>query len=74
MTLLFDDVSARTELPQPSIFARLVRAAGRWFAHTREERARRLAMLALLEMEPHRLRDIGITPGDVADALIQSRR
>ncbi len=39
----------------------------------RAERGRRLAMLSLLEMEPYRLNDLGITPADVREALEQRR-
>jgi uncharacterized protein YjiS (DUF1127 family) len=44
------------------------------FAKLRAERAQRLALQSLLELDPHRLDDLGINRGDLFDAMqAQSR-
>ncbi len=73
-TLFSDDVdvaSAPHTAPNPVAvaFALAARAVAAW----RAERARRLALNDLLGMEPHRLRDLGISVHDVHEALRQGR-
>jgi uncharacterized protein YjiS (DUF1127 family) len=43
-----------------------------WAAH-RARQARRIALLTLMQFEPHRLDDIGVSLDDVADALRGAR-
>ena len=71
MTLasLFDDadLSVRPSAPNPVAvaFAAAARAVAAW----RAERARTVALNDLPGMEPHRLRDLGISIHEVRDAL-----
>jgi len=70
MTLLFDDAVAETtagaaKSPVRRAFAAIAAAFAAWQA----ARARRLALASLMEMDAHRLNDLGINPHDVADAL-----
>jgi uncharacterized protein YjiS (DUF1127 family) len=51
--------------PVAAAFAAAARAVVVW----RAERARRVALADLLAMEPHRLRDLGISRYDVQKAL-----
>jgi uncharacterized protein YjiS (DUF1127 family) len=51
--------------PVAAAFAAAARAVAAW----RAERARRFALTDLLAMEPHRLRDLGISSYDVQQAL-----
>ena len=71
MTLLFDP--ARDHVPAEVTAAagviRAVHAVNRWFAKLRAERARRLALATLMEMDAHRLDDLGISVLDVQEAL-----
>jgi uncharacterized protein YjiS (DUF1127 family) len=50
----------------PANFARPVVA---WFTGFKAARTRRLALQGLLEMDAARLHDLGISHGDIADAL-----
>lgn len=45
------------------------RALITWLAQAKAARARRTALLALLELDDVRLRDLGITRADIADAM-----
>jgi uncharacterized protein YjiS (DUF1127 family) len=68
LSTLFDDVAVETNnVPNPVAiaFAAAARAVSAW----RAERARRVALDDLLGMEPHRLRDLGISVDDVRQAL-----
>jgi uncharacterized protein YjiS (DUF1127 family) len=68
LSTLFDDVVVETNnVPNPvaTAFAVAARAVTEW----RLQRARRLALNDLLGMEPHRLRDLGISVDDVRQAL-----
>ena len=70
MTLLFDDAAAETaasvtKSPARRVFAVVAAAFATWQA----ARARRVALASLMEMDAHRLNDLGINPHDVADAL-----
>lgn len=67
MTLLFADHEAWLRRPNPVEAS--VRALARGFAAWRAQRARRLALLTLMELEPHRLDDLGITLEAVRDAV-----
>lgn len=67
MTLLFADHEAQLRRPNPVAVS--VRALARGFAAWRAQRARRIAMLSLMDLEPHRLDDLGITVQAVRDAL-----
>ena len=51
------------------VAASVVNAVANWVATQRAESARRLALRDLLEMEPHRLNDLGINAFDVQQAL-----
>ena len=68
LSTLFDDVTVETSnIPSPVAvaFAAAARAVSEW----RAERARRLALGDLLAMEPHRLRDMGISVDDIRQAM-----
>lgn len=52
-----------------SLAARALRSVARSFIAWRAQRARRLAMLSLLEMDASRLDDLGISIDAVRDAL-----
>lgn len=67
MTLLFADHEAQLRRPNPLEVS--VRALARGFAAWRTQRARRLALLTLMELDPHRLDDLGITLEAVRDAV-----
>ena len=45
------------------------RLAVAWFAKLRAAREQRLALGSLLELDPHRLDDLGIDRGDLFDAM-----
>lgn len=71
MTLLFEDTATEAS-PAPAAqnpvrraFAAVATALAAWQA----ARARRIALASLMEMDAHRLQDLGINPHDVADAL-----
>ena len=67
---LFEDTefdAPRVAVPNP--VAAAFAAAGRAIANWRADRARRLALTDLLGMEPHRLRDLGISAYDVQVAM-----
>ena len=70
LSTLFEDVTVETNnAPNPvaAAFAAAARAVVSW----RAERARHLALNDLLAMEPHRLRDIGISTDEVRQALLR---
>ena len=70
LSTLFDDVTVETNtVPNPvaAAFAAAARAVVAW----RAERSRHLALNDLLAMEPHRLRDIGISAEEVRQALLR---
>lgn len=73
LSTLFDDTDfdSRNVAPNPvtTAFAAAANAVAAW----RADRARRAAMLDLIGMEPHRLRDLGISVHDVRQALEQRR-
>ena len=74
LTSLFSDetdFASRATLPNPvaTAFAAAARAVAAW----RAERSRTVALNDLLGMEPHRLRDLGITTYDVQQALQNGR-
>jgi len=50
------------------------RMVANWFAQFRAERSQRVALKSLLELDPHRLRDLGIERSDLFDALCADRR
>ncbi|MEO8758156.1 MAG: DUF1127 domain-containing protein [Devosia sp.] len=45
-----------------------------WFAKTRTEWAQRQALTSLLDLDAHRLADLGINRGDLFDALAAEHR
>ena len=45
-----------------------------WFAKARAERAQRIALESLLQLDAHRLDDLGINRGDLFDAMHASHR
>ena len=49
--------------------ANFVRSITTWFTGLQAARTRRLAMRRLLELDPARLDDLGISPADIATAL-----
>ncbi len=55
--------------PRSTLAAVALRALARSFLAWREQRARRLAMLSLLDMDAFRLDDLGITIEAVQDAI-----
>lgn len=70
VTALFDDVdfdSRPATNPVANAFAAAARAVANW----RADRARVVALNDLLAMEPHRLRDLGISVHDIHDALVR---
>jgi uncharacterized protein YjiS (DUF1127 family) len=74
MTLMFDDAASETspanaKASGASVFKTIATALAAW----RAARARRVALSSLLEMEAHRLDDLGITVQDVVDALGRRR-
>lgn len=40
-----------------------------WLTQVKANRARRAALLSLLELDSSRLRDLGITPADISEAM-----
>jgi uncharacterized protein YjiS (DUF1127 family) len=52
----------------------LIRLVAALFAKARSERAQRIALQSLLELEPHRLDDLGINRGDLFDAMRADQR
>jgi uncharacterized protein YjiS (DUF1127 family) len=69
LATLFDDIdtSEATQASNPvhTALAALAAAIAAW----RADRTRRLALGDLLAMEPHRLRDLGISVDEVSAAL-----
>jgi uncharacterized protein YjiS (DUF1127 family) len=51
-----------------------VRLVAVWFAKARAERTQRLALDCLLDLDAHRLDDLGINRGDLFDALSARQR
>ncbi|QQR38166.1 DUF1127 domain-containing protein [Devosia rhizoryzae] len=49
--------------------ANILRMIPAWFAGQKAARTRRLALQRLLDMDPAQLRDLGISRGDIADAM-----
>ena len=46
-----------------------IRALAGWLAQARAARARRVALMRLLELDPRVLRDLGIERADIFDAI-----
>ncbi len=72
VSTLFDDAPFTSEAasaPNPvgAAFAAAARAVAAW----RADRARRIALNDLLAMEPHRLRDLGISADEIRHALVR---
>lgn len=67
MSLL--SVSHQEAAPRSTLAAVALRALARSFIAWRHQRARRLAMLSLLDMDADRLDNLGISIGAVRDAL-----
>jgi uncharacterized protein YjiS (DUF1127 family) len=68
MTLLFDDVADET-VRAPSRARRVFAIIAAEFRAWRAARARRIALASLLDMDAHRLADLGISVQDVTEAL-----
>ena len=51
-----------------------VRLVVTWFAKTRAEYAQQLALKSLLDLDAHRLEDLGINRGDLFDAMQTAQR
>ena len=47
---------------------------GQWFAKVRAGRTQRLALNSLLDLDAHRLEDLGINRGDLFDAMQAEHR
>ena len=71
MTLLFDDAAteAAAVTAAQSPVRRAFRAIAAAFASWQAARARRIALGSLMEMDAHRLNDLGLNAQDVVDAL-----
>ena len=54
--------------------AGLLPAIRRWLADGQARRARRLTLLTLLQMDPHRLDDMGIDVAELREALHDGHR
>lgn len=67
MTLLFADHEAT--LRRPTLAQASIRALARGFTAWRQQRARRIALASLLEMDAYRLDDLGVTIEAVRDAI-----
>lgn len=67
MTLLFAD--HEDAIRRPTLAQASVRALARGFAAWRQQRARRIALLTLTEMDPYRLDDLGLSVEAVRDAI-----
>ena len=46
-----------------------IRALNAWLARAKAARARRTALRSLLELDPTRLRDLGISQSDITEAM-----
>jgi uncharacterized protein YjiS (DUF1127 family) len=58
------------ERPQAAVVSwNPVRFAAAWFAKARAERAQQLALGSLLDLDAHRLEDLGISRADLFDAM-----
>jgi uncharacterized protein YjiS (DUF1127 family) len=65
---------APTVRPAPSAYVvAAIHSVVSWIAAVRAERARQLTLRSLLEMDAHRLDDLGISPHDVTQAMDQNR-
>ena len=74
LTSLFsDETDFAPRLAAPNPVATAFAAAARTVAAWRAERSRNVALNDLLGMEPHRLRDLGISVYDVQQALQNGR-
>ncbi len=62
------------ERPSAAASINPVRAIMVWFAKARAERDQRLALETLLQLDNHRLDDLGINRGDLFDAMHASQR
>lgn len=51
-----------------------VRALLQWFAKARAARTQRMALDSLLDLDAHRLEDLGINRGDLFDAMHAQQR
>ena len=69
VTALFDDLDFNSRRPAGNPVAAAFAAAARAVANWRADRARTIALNDLMAMEPHRLRDIGISVHEIHDAL-----
>ena len=57
------------ERSSAAAFFNPLRLVAALFAKARTERVQRLALSSLLELDPHRLDDLGINRGDLIDAV-----
>ena len=69
MTLLFDDATDTVRGAANSPLRRAVVAVVDAFVAWRAARVRRIALATLMEMDAHRLDDLGINAQDVVEAL-----
>lgn len=61
--------AAHESAPRSSLAAVTIRALASRFIAWRQQRSRRLAILSLMELEPWRLDDLGISVEAVRDAI-----
>jgi uncharacterized protein YjiS (DUF1127 family) len=69
MTLLFDDATDTVRVAASSPLRRAFVAVANAFAAWKAARARRIALSSLMEMDAHRLNDLGLNAQDVVEAL-----
>jgi uncharacterized protein YjiS (DUF1127 family) len=67
MTLLFAD--HEEALPRGTLARAGIRALAKGFTAWRQQRARRIALISLVEMDAYRLDDLGITVEALRDAI-----
>lgn len=68
MTMILAD---RAELASESAIHPTIKTVALAFVRWRASRARRLALQSLLELEPYRLDDLGLSVEAVRDALVR---
>jgi len=65
MALVLSGERSSAAATSSSLLTRLVA----WFGKARANRAQRIALDSLLELDPHQLDDLGINRGDLFDAM-----
>lgn len=70
MALVLSGERPAAAAPSVNLFS----LAASWFAKARTNREQRLALGSLLDLDPHRLDDLGINRGDLFDAMHDRHR